>query len=117
MQYFVTIYINPMTFNTTDIMVIPHAFLGLTHIHPDELDSLGDIEIEKYSNPQYDPFTSSSYFNSIKKDKGKWYERVYPSILSNEFRGEGFWGFGPVTHAPNHWGKVFESNQHATITL
>ncbi len=105
-----------MAFNTTDIMVIPHAFLGLTHIHPDELDSLGDIEIEKYSNPQYDPFTSS-YFNSIKKDKGKWYERVYPSILSNEFRGEGFWGFGPVTHAPNHWGKVFENNQHATITL
>ena len=111
MQYFVTIYINPMAFNTTDIMVIPHAFLGLTHIHPDELDSLGDIEIEKYSNPQYDPFTSS-YFNSIKKDKGKWYERVYPSILSNEFRGEGFWGFGPVTHAPNHWGKVYENNQY-----
>ena len=46
MQYFVTIYINPMAFNTTDIMVIPHAFLGLTHIHPDELDSLGDIELE-----------------------------------------------------------------------
>lgn len=85
MQYFVTIYINPMAFNTTDIMVIPHAFLGLTHTHPDELDSLGDIEIEKYSNPQYDPFTSS-YFNSIKKDKGKWYERVYPSILDSNFK-------------------------------
>lgn len=66
MQYFVTIYINPMAFNTTDIMVIPHAFLGLTHIHPDKLDSLGDIELEKYSNPQYDSFIGC-YFNTIKK--------------------------------------------------
>ena len=85
MKYFVTIYINPMAFNTTDIMVIPHAFLGLTHTHPDELDSLGDIEIEKYSNPQYDSFIGC-YFNTIKKDKGKWYERVYPSILDSNLR-------------------------------
>ena len=116
MSYFATIYIHPMSLNATtnfsEILGIPHAFLGLTHTHPDELDSLGDIEIEKYSNPQYDPFTES-YFNSIKKDRGKWYERVYPSILSNEFRGEGFWGFGPVTHATNHWGKVYENNQYA----
>ena len=106
MQYFVAIYIHPMQGN------IPHAFLGLTNIHPDELDSLGDIEIEKYSNPQYDPFTGS-YFNSIKKDKGKWYERVYASILDSNFDGEGFFGFGPVTHAANHWGKVYENNQYA----
>ncbi|WP_304150478.1 hypothetical protein [Helicobacter bilis] len=112
MQYFVTIYINPMAFNTTDIMVIPHAFLGLTYTHPDELDSLGDIELEKYSNPQYDSFIGC-YFNTIKKDKGKWYERVYPSILDSNFNGEGFFGFGPVTHAKNHWGKVYENNQYA----
>lgn len=32
MPYFATIYIHPMQGN------IPHAFLGLTHKHPDELD-------------------------------------------------------------------------------
>ena len=64
MAYFLTIYIHPMQGN------IPHAFLGLTHTHPDELDSLGDIELEKYSNPQYDSFIGC-YFNTIKKDKGK----------------------------------------------
>ena len=112
MQYFVTIYINPMDFNTRDIVVVPHAFLGLTRKHPDELDKLGNIEIEKYSNPQYDPFTQS-YFNAIKKEKGKWYENIYPSILNDEFSGEGFFGFGPITHAKNHWGKVYENNQYA----
>ena len=48
MKYFVTMYIK----NMQTLSIIPHAFLGLTHTHPDELDSLGDIEIEKYSNPQ-----------------------------------------------------------------
>ena len=91
---------------------IPHAFLGLTHTHPDELDSQSNIEIEKYSNPRYDSLIGY-YFNTIKKDKGKWYERVYPSILSDEFEGEGFFGFGPVTHDTNHWGKVYENNQYA----
>ena len=47
MQYFVTIYINPMAFNTTDIMFVTHAFLGLTHKHTDELNKQGDIEMEK----------------------------------------------------------------------
>lgn len=110
MQYFVTIYINPMDFNTRDIVVVPHAFLGLTRKHPDELDKLGNIEIEKYSNPQYDPFTQS-YFNAIKKEKGKWYENIYPSILNDEFSGEGFFGFAPVESTTNHWGKVYENNQ------
>ncbi|EEO24897.1 MULTISPECIES: hypothetical protein [Helicobacter] len=66
MQYFVTIYIDPLF----DFEGFTHAFLGLTHTHPDELDSLGDIELEKYSNPQYDSFIGC-YFNTIKKDKGK----------------------------------------------
>ena len=47
MQYFVTLYIHPMQGAN-----IPHAFLGLTHTHPDELDSQSDIELEKYSNLQ-----------------------------------------------------------------
>ena len=113
MQYFVTIYIDTMK-PKLDFMpfTIPHAFLGLTHTHPDELDSQGNIEIEKYSNPRYDSFIGC-YLNTIKKDKGKWYERVYPSILSDEFEGEGFFGFGPVTHDTNHWGKVYENNQYA----
>lgn len=40
MQYFLTIYIHPMRGN------IPHAFLGLTYTHPDELDKLKDIDIQ-----------------------------------------------------------------------
>ena len=116
MQYFVTIYIHPMSLNVTtnfsEILGIPHAFLALTHTHLDELDSQSNIEIEKYSNPRYDSLIGY-YFNTIKKDKGKWYERVYPSILSDKFNGEGFFGFGPVTHARNHWGKVYENNQYA----
>lgn len=48
MKYFVTMYIKNMQAPS----IIPHAFLWLTHTHPDELDSLGDIELEKYSNPQ-----------------------------------------------------------------
>lgn len=57
MQYFATIYIHSMSLNATinfsEILGIPHAFLGLTHTHPDELDKQGNIEIEKYSNLQY----------------------------------------------------------------
>ena len=91
---------------------IPHAFLGLTRKHPNELDSDGLIAIDKYSNPQYD-LLIGYYFNSIKKDKGKWYEQVYPSILSDDFQGEGFFGFAPVESDVSHWGKVFENNQYA----
>lgn len=106
MPYFITIYIHPMQGN------IPHAFLGLTRKHPDKLDSDGLIAIDKYSNPQYD-LLIGYYFNSIKKDKGKWYEQVYPSILSDDFQGEGFFGFAPVESDVSHWGKVFENNQYA----
>lgn len=34
MPYFITIYIHPMKAN------IPHAFLGLTRKHPNELDAM-----------------------------------------------------------------------------
>lgn len=43
MKYFVTIYIKDMQIPS----LVPHAFLGLTHTHPDELDKQGDIEMEK----------------------------------------------------------------------
>lgn len=57
MQYFVTIYINPMAFNTTDIMVIPHAFLGLTYTHPDELDKQDkELRDEKLKNTDWKDF-------------------------------------------------------------
>ncbi|WP_244914866.1 hypothetical protein [Helicobacter equorum] len=46
-----------------------------------------------------------------------WYNNIYPSILDSNFGGEGFFGFAPVESTTNHWGKVFENNQHATITL
>ena len=53
MQYFVTIYIHPMSLNASEILGIPHAFLGLTKDKsPDELDSQSNIELEKYFNPQ-----------------------------------------------------------------
>ena len=48
MSYFATIYI--ATTNFSEILGIPHAFLGLTHTHPDELDKQSNIELEKYSN-------------------------------------------------------------------
>lgn len=78
MQYFVTIYINPMDFNTRDIMVVSHAFLGLTRKHPDELDKIGDIEIEKYDMPRYDSFTQS-YCNAIKKEKANGMNKSIPA--------------------------------------
>lgn len=76
MKYYVTIYVDKLfgeitrnfevlKLNFSDLD-FTHAFLGLTHTHLDELDSLGDIELEKYSNPQYDSFIGC-YFNTIKK--------------------------------------------------
>lgn len=101
MKYFVTMYIK----NMQTLSIIPHAFLGLTHTHPDELDSLGDIEINKYR----DDYLIGGQF--IVKSRGRWYENIYPSILNDEFAGEGFWGFGPESMM---WksGKVFENNQY-----
>ncbi|MCX2683860.1 hypothetical protein OQH60_08320 [Campylobacter sp. MIT 21-1685] len=90
MQYFITIYIHPMKAN------IPHAFLGLSHIHPDDLDKQDkQIREEKLKKADWKDF-----------DK-KWYE----SVEINECN-DGFFGFAPVESATNHWGKVFENNQY-----
>ena len=101
MKYFVTMYIK----NMQALSIIPHAFLGLTHTHPDELDSLKDIDIYKYQ-VGYD-----SDKPMLIHVKDKWYNNIYPSILDSNFGDEGFWGFGPESMM---WksGKVFENNQY-----
>ena len=101
MSYFATIYIHPMQGAN-----IPHAFLGLTHTHPDELDSLKDIDIYKYQAGYYSDKPTLIHV------KDMWYNNIYPSILDSNFGGEGFFGFAPVESATNHWGKVFENNQY-----
>ena len=110
MSYFATIYIHPMSLNATtnfsEILGIPHAFLGLTHTHPDELDSLKDIDIYKYQ-VGYD-----SDKPTLIHVKDMWYNNIYPSILDSNFGGEGFWGFAPVKSKTSHWGVVFENNQY-----
>ncbi len=103
MSYFVTIYIHPM-----QGVNIPHAFLGLTHTHPDELDSLKDIDIYKYQ-VGYD-----SDKPTLIHVKDKWYNNIYPSILDSNFGDEGFWGFGMgVSGVFDVAGKVFKYNQYA----
>ena len=58
MKHYVTLYIDPLFGEITRSVDIKnpstylnldatHAFLGLTHTHPDELDKQGDIEMEK----------------------------------------------------------------------
>ncbi|HHP0357140.1 TPA: hypothetical protein ACRZSW_001706, partial [Campylobacter lari subsp. concheus] len=42
----------------------------------------------------------------------KWYKQIYPSIVDNDFKDEGFFGFAPVESTPSHWGKVYENNQY-----
>lgn len=102
MKYYATIYIDPIT----DWQGFTHAFLGLTHTHPDELDSLKNIDIYKYQVGYYSDKPTLIHV------KDKWHNNIYPSILSDEFAGEGFWGFAPVVSTTSHWGKVFENNQY-----
>ena len=64
MQYFVTIYIHPMSLNATtnfsEVLGIPHAFLGLTYTHPDELDKQDKkIRQEKLKNADWKDFDKS----------------------------------------------------------
>ena len=88
MQYFVTIYINPMAFNTTDIMVVPHAFLGLTHTHPDELDKIdNEIKMQKLNNADW-------------KDIDK---RWYESLETNEYND----GFGDLAQGQILYCMIF----------
>lgn len=54
MPYFATIYIHPMQGN------IPHAFLGLTHKHPDELDLQDEaLKQEQLKNAHWKDFNKS----------------------------------------------------------
>ncbi|RDU61415.1 hypothetical protein CQA53_10165 [Helicobacter didelphidarum] len=65
MQYFVTIYIYPM-----QGVNIPHAFLGLTRKHPDELDTMDKaLRDEKLKNKDWKDIDKQWY-----ELKGKLYE-------------------------------------------
>ena len=112
MKYFATIYIDPIT----DWQGFTHAFLGLTHTHPDELDKQDEkTKQEKIKNADWKDF-----------DK-RWYEKIYPTINPHTFtydakNDEGFFGFGSATGMGKMvWdkfvndgsiGKVFENNQY-----
>ena len=49
------------------------------------------------------------------------FESLFNEFIESSYNNldsiEGFFGFAPVESKSNHWGKVFENNQHATITL
>ena len=112
MQYFVTIYIDPIF----ELEGFTHAFLGLTHTHPDELDKIdSEIKMQKLNNADWKDF-----------DK-KWYEKIYPTINPyvlgyDSSNDEGFFGFGTATtpikmlkdkfFSDGNAGKVFENNQY-----
>ena len=112
MQYFVTIYIDPIF----ELEGFTHAFLGLTHTHPDELDKIdSEIKMQKLNNADWKDF-----------DK-KWYEKIYstinPYVLGyDSSNDEGFFGFGTATtpikmlkdkfFSDGNAGKVFENNQY-----
>ncbi|SQC36463.1 Uncharacterised protein [Helicobacter fennelliae] len=95
MPYFVTIYIHPMKAN------IPHAFLGFTRKHPDELD---ELKFEK--NVEYWDYNEGK-MKLWRKEEIKWYKK-FENVESND----GFFGFAPVESTASHWGKVFENNQY-----
>lgn len=108
MKHYVTIYIDPLFGEITrnvDIknpstylnLDFTHAFLGLTHTHPDELDKIdNEIKMQKVKNADW-------------KDIDK---RWYESLETNEYN-DGFWGFGTGTDSVyNTAGKVFKNNQY-----
>ncbi|MGX2973077.1 hypothetical protein [Helicobacter sp. T3_23-1059] len=112
MKYYVTIYVDTLN----DLEGFTHAFLGLTHTHPDELDE----QDKKTSNDKL----KNADWQDIDK---KWYEKIYPTINSYVFgydknNNEGFFGFGSATGMVKMaWdkfandgsiGKVFENNQY-----
>lgn len=56
MKYFVTIYIDPIF----DFEGFTHAFLGLTHTHPDELDKIdNETRMQKLKNADWKDFDKS----------------------------------------------------------
>ena len=108
MKYYVTIYIDILKELRLFSGDFTHAFLGLTKgKSPDELDKIKlqrDVKYWDYSLGKMVTFRREEY---------KWYE----SLETNEYN-DGFWGFGTGTDSVSDTaGKVFENNQHATITL
>ncbi|WP_394977563.1 hypothetical protein [uncultured Helicobacter sp.] len=97
MQYYVTIYIDILFEKELLKLDATHAFLGLTHTHPDELDKIdNEIKMQKVKNADW-------------KDIDK---RWYESLETNEYN-DGFWGFGTGTDSVyNTAGKVFQNNQY-----
>lgn len=97
MQYYVTIYIDILFEKELLKLDATHAFLGLTHTHPDELDKIdSQTRMQKLKNADWKDF-----------DK-RWYE----SLETNEYN-DGFWGFGTGTDSVyNTAGKVFQNNQY-----
>ncbi|MCX2683861.1 hypothetical protein OQH60_08325 [Campylobacter sp. MIT 21-1685] len=96
MKHYVTIYIDPIT----DWQGFTHAFLGLSHTHPDDLDKQDkQIREEKLKKADWKDF-----------DK-KWYE----SVEINDFN-DGFWGFGAAGESIGLFkraaGKVFNNNHY-----
>ncbi|KPH54760.1 hypothetical protein HPU229334_12470, partial [Helicobacter pullorum] len=97
MQYYVTIYIDILFEKELLKLDATHAFLGLTHTHPDELDKIdSQTRMQKVKNADW-------------KDIDK---RWYESLETNEYN-DGFWGFGTGTDSVyNTAGKVFQNNQY-----
>ncbi|KPH56558.1 hypothetical protein HPU229334_00005, partial [Helicobacter pullorum] len=116
MQYYVTIYIDILFEKDLLKLDVTHAFLGLTHTHPDELDKIdSQTRMQKLKNADWKDF-----------DK-KWYEKIYPTINPyvlgyDSSNDEGFFGFGSATglgkmlkdkfFSDGNAGKVFENNQY-----
>lgn len=74
---------------------IPHTFLGLTHKHPDELDTL--------------EFERDIMYWDYKLGKMVYLKEGYKLKETNEFN-DGFFDFASVETSPSHWEKVFENN-------
>lgn len=116
MQYYVTIYIDILFEKDLLKLDVTHAFLGLTHTHPDELDKIdSQTRMQKLKNADWKDF-----------DKN-WYEKIYPTINPyvlgyDNSNDEGFFGFGSATSpikmlkdklfSDGNAGKVFENNQY-----
>ena len=100
MPYFITLYIEPMKPKLDKIPVsIPHAFLGLTRKHPNELDTI------KYEKEITYWDYNEGKMKLWRKEEIKWYEN-----FENVEFNDGFYGFAPVESTANHWGRVFENN-------
>ena len=100
MQYYVTIYIDILFEKELLKLDATHAFLGLTHTHPDELDKIdSQTRMQKVKNADW-------------KDIDK---RWYESLETNEYN-DGFWGFGTANGdlgiIGEAVGKVFDNNQY-----